>query len=78
MCVSENGLFPIPISPFIRVSPPPSSVTLRPLITPPAQVHFHVQGRGLDGTIRRAAHIMLLESLPFLRHFAAVARPYLE
>ena len=42
------------------------------------QVHFHVQGRGLDGTIRRAAHIMLLESVPFLRHLAVVARPYFE
>ena len=34
----------------------------------PAQVHFHVQGRGLDGTIRRAAHIMLQQNLPFLHH----------
>lgn len=42
------------------------------------EVHFHVEGQGLDGRIKRAAHIMLLESLPFIRHLVAVNRKYFE
>lgn len=42
------------------------------------EVHFHIQGQGLDGTIKRAAHIMLLESMPFIRHFFTVNHRYFE
>jgi hypothetical protein len=42
------------------------------------EVHFDVQGTGLDGTIKRAAHIMLLESLAFIRHFVSMNRDYFE
>eukprot|EP00802_Teleaulax_amphioxeia_P016967 Tamp_17106.p1 GENE.Tamp_17106~~Tamp_17106.p1 ORF type:complete len:301 (+),score=57.98 Tamp_17106:74-904(+) len=42
------------------------------------EVHFNVQGTGFDGTIKRAAHIMLLESLPFIRHFVSMNRHYFE
>lgn len=42
------------------------------------EVHFDVQGTGLDGTIKRAAHIMLLESIAFIRHFVSMNRDYFE
>mmetsp|Transcript_4715 Transcript_4715/g.9606 ORF Transcript_4715/g.9606 Transcript_4715/m.9606 type:complete len:114 (-) Transcript_4715:63-404(-) len=42
------------------------------------EVHFHIQGRGLDGTIKRAAHIMLLDSLPFIRHLLSNNSHYFE
>ena len=42
------------------------------------EVHFHIEGQGLDGTIKRAAHIMLLECLPFIRHFLTVNMQYFE
>ena len=42
------------------------------------EIHFHIQGQGLDGTIKRAAHIMLLESQPFVRHFFTVNKQYFE
>ncbi|EKX34163.1 hypothetical protein GUITHDRAFT_155823 [Guillardia theta CCMP2712] len=42
------------------------------------EVHFNVQGKGLDGTIKRAAHIMLLDSFAFIRHFIAINRHLFE
>ena len=42
------------------------------------QVHFHVSGRGLDSTIRRAAHIMFLESTQFSRALVSVLKAKLS
>jgi len=42
------------------------------------EVHFHIQAKGLDKTIKRAAHIMLLDSLPFIQHFVSINRGYFE
>lgn len=38
------------------------------------EVHFHLTGRGLDSTIRRAAHIMFLESVQFSAALASLLR----
>jgi hypothetical protein len=42
------------------------------------EVFFNLHGKGIDNAIRRAAHIMFLESIPFIQMFVGLNRRFFD
>ena len=42
------------------------------------EVFFNLHGKGLDNAIKRAAHIMFLESIPFIHMFVGLNRRFFD